>query len=213
MHTENIFLIGAGGHAKVVLDTIVTNDISPARVHVSDDNVALRGKELLGFKINVPSVQFIVESDYFHVAIGDGRRRQELFTMLFKLGGVPFSVIHPAAVISKSASVGLGSFIAANAIVGPEAKLGRGVIINHGAVADHDCVVEDFAHIAPNATLGGGVHVGVRTMIGAGANILPNVRIGDNAVIGAGAVVLSDVEAGEIHAGVPAVNLRRSKCD
>lgn len=213
MHTKDIFLIGAGGHAKVVLDTILTNGIPPARIHVSDDNTALHGKVLLGLRIDVPVVQSIIESDYFHVAIGDGRRRQELYFKMFKLGGVPLSVVHPTAVISKSAAVEPGSFIAANAIVGPAAKLGRAVIINHGAVADHDCVVGEFAHIAPNATLGGGVHIGARTLIGAGANILPNVRIGDDAVIGAGAVVLSDVDAGEIHVGVPAVNLPRSKCD
>jgi acetyltransferase-like isoleucine patch superfamily enzyme len=64
--------------------------------------------------------------------------------------------------------------------------------------------VGDFSHIAPNATLGGGVRIGAGVLIGAGANILPGIAIGDGAVVGAGAVITTDVDAYETHVGVPA---------
>jgi acetyltransferase-like isoleucine patch superfamily enzyme len=83
------------------------------------------------------------------------------------------------------------------------------VIINHGAVVDHDCEVGNFAHIAPNATLGGGVRIGDLALIGAGATILPQTTIGEGAIIGAGAVVVRDVGAGTVCAGVPAVSIER----
>lgn len=83
------------------------------------------------------------------------------------------------------------------------------MIVNHGAVVDHDCVVGEFAHVAPNATLGGGVSVGRLSMVGAGATVLPGTRIGRGCIIGAGAVVRRDVPDGATVVGVPAKAIDR----
>jgi sugar O-acyltransferase (sialic acid O-acetyltransferase NeuD family) len=213
MHTEQIFIVGAGGHGKVVLDALLLIGIAPGSISISDGDAALLGKNLFGIAINVPAIQEGAEHGRFHVAIGNGVIRQRMFGQLTGMGSKPLTVLHPAAIISRFADVGAGVFVASGAIVGPSACLRQSVIINHGAVVDHDCVVGEFSHIAPNATLGGGVTVGARVMIGAGANLLPNIKIGDGAVIGAGAVVLSDVEAGDTRVGVPAVSVTRSRLD
>jgi acetyltransferase-like isoleucine patch superfamily enzyme len=75
-------------------------------------------------------------------------------------------------------------------------------------VVDHDCFVDEFSHIAPNASLAGGVCVGMRVLVGAGARVLAGGVIAADAVIGAGAVVTaSDVPAGTVWVGVPARNV------
>jgi sugar O-acyltransferase (sialic acid O-acetyltransferase NeuD family) len=90
------------------------------------------------------------------------------------------------------------------AIIQADAVVGKHCIVNTGASVDHECVLEDFVHISPHATLCGNVSVGEGAWIGAGATIIPGVKIGAWAVVGAGAVVVRDVEPHTVVAGVPA---------
>jgi len=207
MRTENVFLVGASGHGRVVLDALLQSCVSPSRIVVTDDNVELSPKKLLGLSVTLPAVQAQASKASFHVAVGNGRIRKQLYEQLMALGSLPLTVLHPRAVVSPFSTIEPGAFVAGNAVVGPTAAVGRGAIINHGAVVDHDCDVGEFTHIAPNATLGGGVRIGQLVLIGAGATILPGVRIGNGAVVGAGAVVLHDVDAGATFVGIPAFGL------
>ncbi len=86
--------------------------------------------------------------------------------------------------------------------------VGKHCIINSNASVDHDCILEDFVHISPNATLCGGVFVGKCSHIGAGAVIIPGKRIGKNAIVGAGAVVISDIPDNAVAVGNPARVIR-----
>jgi sugar O-acyltransferase (sialic acid O-acetyltransferase NeuD family) len=204
MHTELIYVIGASGHAKVVLDALLSNQVPLNQIRVRDDAPLLEGRDFLGCIIRTPGVVTTMAGQLFHLAIGSCSVRQRLFLELVALGALPSTVTHPRASVSRFAIVEDGAFVAARAIVAPGARVGHCVIVNHGAVVDHDCAVDVFSHIAPNATLGGGVKVGKCVLIGAGAIVLPGVCVGDGAVIGAGAVVTENVPAGEIHMGVPA---------
>lgn len=196
-----IHLIGAGGHAKVVLDALLEGGTNQSSVTARADTAAA---DLLGLDVETPSVAPSLAELSFHVAIGAAGVREQLFGEALAAGGTPLTVIHPAAVVSRFATIADGAFIAATAIVGPKAVVGRGVIINHGAAVDHDCAVGDFSHIAPNASLGGGVTVGARCLIGAGAVVLPGVAIGDDVTIGAGAVVTRNVASNQTWTGMPA---------
>lgn len=204
MHTKQIFLIGASGHGKVVLDAMLAGGGIPVEnLHVRDGAEGLLGTCILGCPIGTPEVTEEMVGHFFHLAIGDSYCRQRLWMELLELGAFPYTVVHPRASISSYAVLREGSFAAAHAVVGPSSHVGMSVIVNHGAVIDHDCQVGDFSHVAPNATLGGGVKVGTGVLVGAGANVLPCVTIGDYAVIGAGAVVRNDVVAFETIVGVP----------
>lgn len=199
MPTDRLTLIGAGGHAKVVLEA----------AHAAHPGIALRvfdqspgrvGQALLGLAVEGMPAQF---AGAVHIAIGDAAAREQVWKTFMQSGDARLlAIIHPAASVAPSAKVGDGVFAAAQSVIGPEALVGRGVIVNHGAVVDHDCNVGEWSHIAPNATLGGGVTVGRSVMVGAGATVLPGVRIGDRATVGAGAVVLADVAPGTTVHGI-----------
>lgn len=213
MHTDLIFLIGAGGHCKVVIDALSRAGTPRARLRVRDESVAATGRDMLGCTVGMFAAADEVRGHAFHLAIGAAQARQRLHAELVATGGVPLSIAHPLACVSPDARLGAGVFVAAFGVVAPAVQVGCSVIVNHGAIVDHDCWIGDFCHIAPNATLGGGVRVGQGAMVGAGAVVLPGLSIGEGAVIGGGAVVTRNVPAGGIWAGVPARQLNRSQGD
>jgi sugar O-acyltransferase (sialic acid O-acetyltransferase NeuD family) len=204
MSTDPLMIMGAGGHAKVVADAVLAAAPDAAPV-VADANAELAGRVLLGSLVVQPAAQAMQVSTQFHVAIGSNTVREDITQRCIEAGMRARSVIHPSASVSPFATVAAGSFVAAHAVVGPAAVVGQGCIINHGAVVDHDCVVGDFSHIAPNATLGGGVQIGKRVLIGAGATILPKVLVGDDCIVGAGAVARGNLRSGGVYVGVPAM--------
>jgi sugar O-acyltransferase (sialic acid O-acetyltransferase NeuD family) len=207
MHTDDVFLVGAGGHGKVVLDALLECGIPLHRVRISDEAQTLQGTLFMGCRVDPLVLVDEMVGASFHIAIGTAHIRRRLFDAVIMHGALPLTVTHPAASVSRHSSLGAGCFVAAKSIIAPGAKLGNSVILNHGAIVDHDCNVGDFSHIAPNATLGGGVRVGASVLIGAGSTILPGIVIGAGAIIGAGAVVTTDIDAGETHVGVPAANI------
>lgn len=199
-----LYVIGAGGHGKVVIDALHCAGQSPNMIRVRDGNPTRAGQSLMGYPIETPELVANLRGDLFHIAIGHCGARAQRHRDAIALGGIAQTVVHPAATVAESAQIGPGCFIAAGAVIGPSAVIGVGVIINHGAVVDHDCTVDDYAHIAPNATLGGGVEVGALTLIGSGAVVLPQLHVGNRTIVGAGAVITRRVGDSEVWVGNPA---------
>lgn len=201
MHTD-FFIIGASGHAKVVMDALYRDKYYDFTVW--DDNEALSNQFILKHLITVP-IDYSRLKGTGHIAVGCAQVRQKISLKLEQCGISLRTIIHPLASISNFSKIGQGCFIASKAVVAPNSFLGKSVIVNHGAVVDHDCCVGDFSHIAPNATLGGGVIIGKGCLIGAGAVILSGIKVVDGVTIGAGAVVVKDVlKMDGIVMGVPA---------
>lgn len=160
------------------------------------DLPVLGGEELLS------DPAFLAAHEVF-VGIGDGRRRT-LSAAVLARGGTVATVIHPAAIVSASAKIGVGTVISAGVVVQMDAIVGRYCSLNTACTVDHDNVLEDGVNIAPGAHLAGGVQVGDGAFIGIGATIKGWLRIGAGATVGAGAVVLREVPDGATVVGNPA---------
>lgn len=203
MHTEQLIIVGAGGHSKVVIDTLSALEHRYS-ITICDDNPDLMGRYILGVKIVSSTASLSGYEGLLHIAIGNNNIRSKILKSLSSRAHL-FTVAHPKATISSNAEIGAGSFIAANAVLGPECIIGPGCIINHGAVVDHDVKIGSSAHIAPNSTLGGNVNIGDSVLVGAGAVVLPGLTVGNGAIVAAGAVVTRNVDAYTLVRGVPAV--------
>jgi sugar O-acyltransferase (sialic acid O-acetyltransferase NeuD family) len=198
-----VFLFGAGGHAKVVFDALQVSAGEHPGLNVIDDNPALVGQDFFGIPVQGGEACEQLAHFIFHVAIGRNVVRRAVFERLRGRGGLPLTVIHPRAQVSRYAQVSEGSFLAAGCIVAPASTIGEGAIVNHAAVVDHDCQVGAYSHIAPHVTLGGNVRIGEGVLVGAAAVVLPGVTLGHGCTIGAGAVVVADVPAATTVVGVP----------
>lgn len=202
--------IGAGGHAKVVIDILRLMG-GYEIVGLVDADKGLLESEVLGVRVIgddsiLPQLYADGVRDAFIGVgtVGNPGPRIGLYETARKHGFQIVRAIHPMAVIAKSVEIGHGPTIMAGAVINPDARLGDNVIINTNAVVEHDCLIGDHVHISTSATLAGSVKVGERAHVGAGAWVRQCITIGERAVIGVGSVVVNDVEAGTTVAGMPA---------
>ena len=205
---RRLAILGASGHGKVVADTAECcgwqtveffDDAWPglqtnAAWSVVGDSAALMAR--------------LADFDGVVVAIGNNRIRHAKLLELRAAGACLVTLVHPAAIVSRYATIDHGVVIFAGAVVNAEACIGSGAILNTGCSIDHDCVLGDAVHISPGVRLAGGVHVGDLSWVGIGASVRQLVRIGERVMVGAGSAVVSDIPNDATVVGVPAKRMR-----
>jgi sugar O-acyltransferase (sialic acid O-acetyltransferase NeuD family) len=200
MTDNEIYVIGAGGHAKVVANSARAAGFAVAALF--DDDESLWGRLMLGIPIHGP-ISRIREfpAKPAIAAIGDNANRLAVVSA----ASLDWrTVIDPAARVDHSAIIGIGTAILPGAVVQIDSRIGNHVVVNTSASIDHDCAVGDFVHLAPGVHLAGNVRVGEGAFVGIGASVIPGISIGAGAVVGAGAAVIRDVPDRAVVVGVPA---------
>ena len=203
-------IIGAGGHARVVID-VLGSRIDAVVWGCFDDDPSLHGGECSGVPVKRPVDMLVVERpliDGVIVAIGDNEDRVRLARLVRAAGFLLISPVHPSAIVARSATVGASTVVMAGVVIQPGALLGENVIVNTGSTVDHDCVLEEGSQLAPGVHLAGSVRVGARSTLGIGTVVIPNRRIGRDCLVGAGSVVIRDIPDGTVAFGAPAVARR-----
>ncbi len=209
--SAQLLILGAGGHAAVVAESAQRAGFSVvgiASTEAPNGGAPLQALAYVGdpddaCEMGATRIDAMVRDGVRLIAaVGDAAIRARWMT---RFGSNAFAtIVDPSAVVSPSATLGIGVFIGTRAVVHARASVSDGAILNTACVVEHDCVIGECAHISPAAVLCGGVHVGAHAHIGAGAVIIPLMAIGARARIGAGAVVVRAVEADTTVMGVPA---------
>ena len=204
---DDVIIIGAGGHGKVVLDILVAEG-KYRPVGFVDNNPSLMDSYVCGLPVLGPinALPRLRRQRIRHaiIAIGDNRQRLVHRGLVERDGFDVVTTIHPTAYVSPRATVGRGVVVAPGAQVIVEAEIGDLVILNTSSIVDHECLVGDAAHLCPSAALAGRVRVGRGAFIGIGAKVIQCRSVGDFAVVGAGAAVIYDVPDHATAVGVPA---------
>jgi len=203
-----LIVLGAGGHAKVLIDALQQTSVPIL-------GIVDRKKEKVGTTILGVPVLGTEDSIEAHAPIsvwlvnavgsaGSMITRRVLYET-FKAKGYRFaSVIHPSAISAQDVQLAEGVQIMAGAVVQAGCAIGENTIVNTGVNIDHDCAIGSHVHLAPGVILSGDARVGDSSHIGSGATIIQGIRVGKGALIAAGAVVTRDIPAGARALGVPA---------
>jgi len=203
-----IVVLGAGGHSKVLIDTLIAQKAKI--LGVTDYQLAKKGKLILGIEVIGDDLMILnYQPNKIRLVNGLGSvgipvKRKYLFCKFTELGYKFVNVIHPSVVIALDVHFGEGVQIMAGAVVQTGCRIGKNSIINTKASVDHDCAIAAHVHIAPGVTLSGEVEVGEGVHIGTGATVIQGIRIGQNSIIAAGSVVTKDVPSGVTVMGIPA---------
>jgi sugar O-acyltransferase (sialic acid O-acetyltransferase NeuD family) len=206
MQNDRIFVFGASGHAKVIIDIIERQQLYDI-AYIVDDNPDLKGENIYGYSVIGGKAELLAVRDRLAkgiVAIGNNEARTKVAAWLRDNNFEIITAIHPTAQLARGVLVGAGTAIMAGAIINSDSVVGENVIINTGATVDHDCTIGNSVHIAPGSTLCGTVQIGDGSFIGAGTKIIPNLTIGNNVTVGAGATVVKNLPNDVTAIGTPA---------
>lgn len=199
IYMEQIILLGIGGHAHSVIDSIESS--SPYCVWGFLDveervGEKYREYEVLGTDdLLKECYEKGVRNAFVSIGyLGKGEVRNKLYKRLKKIGFSVPNIIDKTAVISKDISLEEGIFIGKKAVINSSVKIGKMSIINTGAIIEHDCEVGEYSHISVGSILCGNVSVGKHSFIGANATVIQGKKIGQHCIIGAGETIRKNVE-------------------
>jgi sugar O-acyltransferase (sialic acid O-acetyltransferase NeuD family) len=187
---ESIFVYGAGGQGRVVIDTLLNGLVEYGVTTVVDDDERLHGKKVSG---SVVRGSRAIRDERGFIAIGDNGARLRVAS---RYRGRLVNLVHRTAFVAQDTPLGEGSVMMAATVVNVGCRIGSNVIINTGATVDHDCRIGDGVHIAPGCHLCGGVDVGEGSFLGVGTVVVPGIRIGRKVFIPAGQTVTRDIPDG-----------------
>ncbi len=217
---RRLVVLGAGEHARVVIDAARTAQPAWEVVGIVDPGAAERTRELL-------AVRHLGDDDAFAAAL-DATPPAERPHLVLGLGamGDPgarralaaryegrvawATIVHGAAWVAPSAALAPGAVVLAGAVVNAGASVGAHAVVNTGAVLEHDAILGAFAQLGPRAVVGGAAVVEADAQVGMGALVRDHVTVGRGATVGMGAAAVSDVPADVVVAGVPARPLEAS---
>ena len=150
---NSLVLYGAGGHAKVIYDIILSNDM--LLEFLVDDNPPADFFHHL--EIYKPTEELLRKHKVI-VAVGDANAREKIVNKLHGICDFE-TLIHRSAFVSRFSELGDGTVVMPQVCVNAEVKIGNHCIINTASVIEHDCVIEDFVHISPTVTLAGNITI------------------------------------------------------
>ena len=201
MKEKPVILLGAGGHAKVLLDILLEQNAKI--IGIAEKDGADRPSDLCGVPvIGSDSDMGEYPPDEIELvngigSVGSTALRQRIYEK-FKQQGYRFrQVVHSQAIISRRAELGEGVQVMAGAVVNIGTRIRENSIINTNASVDHDCDIGAHVHIAPGVTLSGGVTVGDGSHIGTGASVVQGIIVGHHSFVEAGGIVMGNIRKHE----------------
>jgi acetyltransferase EpsM len=171
-----IYIIGDGGHSKIIKDILGNKEYS-----VFDDKI--EGKTINDlFKIlreDKSRIHKII------IAIGNNKARFNIYKKLYNQDFFEYlffiNVISKHAIISPNIRyMGKGNVICAGAVIESDCLIGDFNIINTNSSINHESRLKNFIHLSPHSSLCGNCFIDSGVMIPTGYNIIPKWKISLN---------------------------------
>lgn len=199
---DGVLLIGAGGHASVLLDILIEQKI-----------------KIIGYVSPFPAVNQKLFSDFHWFKFDDDilQFNKSTVKLVNGIGSLPGSTLRAdfynqykalgytfVTLISKGASVSTYAYLEEGvqvmhgAIIQTGTSVGYNTIVNTGSIIDHDCIIGNDNHIASGAVISGQVSSKASVHFGTGSCVIQSINIDKNVVIGAGTTITHDVNKNTI---------------
>lgn len=206
---KNIFIIGAGGCGREVLNIFIDLGREGEVKGFLEDNCKRNGELINGKPIYDLSLLEELDKDDFKLVCAIGNPiRKRVIEKTKELGCEYETVIHPSVIMSKWVELGEGCIICAGSILTSQIKLGNFSIINLACTICHDVNIGHYTTLSPGVHISGNVSIGDACFFGAGAVTVEKLNIGNNTFVGAGAVVSKDIPDNVLAVGVPAKHIK-----
>ncbi len=184
LSTDNpIILLGAGGHAKIILDClqnlgqkeILYNSPNRSKWFEKKQIKYVEDRDLV--KLAKNRMQMAVA--FLGTNCNDLEDRYIKMNKLIGYGAIFPNIKHPSAIVSKTAELGVGSQMLSGAIVNCYSKIGDGAVLNTRAIVEHETNVGAGSHLAPNSVVLGGAEIGRFCYLGASSLVVQLSKIKD----------------------------------
>lgn len=211
MSTGRLLIVGAGGFGREVIcwlsDAVDRGLHSGALAFIDDQPAALDA-----FGYGLPWAGSVADfapaaGDRCVLALTDPPTKERVVASLLARGAEFITLVHPTAVIARSATIGRGCVICPMAMVSADATVGEFVTINGLSSVGHDVRLGAYSTLSAHVDITGGVTVGTHAFFGTGAKTVPRIKIGTGAKVGAGATVMRSVPDGVTVFTMPAKKL------
>jgi sugar O-acyltransferase (sialic acid O-acetyltransferase NeuD family) len=187
---KRIFLIGAGGHCRSVIDVIEsTGRFQIAGLFDRPENIGKKigNYEIVGSDQELPS--FVDAHNFFLITLGQiksAQARKTIFEKLKSINAQMATVISKRAYVAATAKISDGTVVMHDALVNSYASVGENCIINTKALIEHDCHVGHHCHVSTGAIVNGEVHIGDESFVGSQAVVRHAIKIPGRSLIQAG---------------------------
>lgn len=199
---NGVLLIGSGGHASVLLDMLIEQNINVlGYVSPSPANNQNLFSQYRWYHNDEDILQFDKATIKLVNGIGsmpENTLRADFYNKYKKIGYSFATLISNHACISKYVSFEEGVQVMRGAIIQTGVSVGCNSIVNTGSIVEHDCSIGSNNHIAPGVTLSGQVTSKSSVHFGTGSSVIQSINVNKNVVIGAGTTITKDVDKNTI---------------
>lgn len=211
MKNNRIILLGAGGFGREVLSWASDankNGLINKVDHFLDDNQnAILNPEYECSYLGKISDYKIEPGDRFLMGIASPLIKRIIYEKFERYLDQFVTLIHPSAVVAKTAIVGRGVVVCPFSLISADVKIMDFVTINVLSSIGHDSVIGKFSTLSGHVDITGQVTVGDDVFFGTGAKVVPRINIGSGSKIGAGCTVMRSVKENTTYFTQPAKKL------
>lgn len=194
----NVVFFGGGGYALELYSYIIDDiKISKKSINVIGVYDAVSDCELLR---HYPELTYLGSIDEFKggdfsclITIGNPISRALVHKIISPYADF-FTYIHSSAIVSSSASIGMGVIIGPQNIISAKSSIGDNVCLNVFCGVGHGTQILESSVLGPYSLVNGDCSIGKACYLGTKVAIFPSTKIGNGVSVDAGSVVRNNID-------------------
>lgn len=217
---NKILIIGGRGTAVVIAEQILDAK-NRFGMDVDIEGFAIDDESYHGFINEIPIVCGTREAKKYAIKNNNVKILYSLYRPdimkerieLFESYEIPknllYTFIHPSAMMSRSAKIGVGSVILANVVVNPNIEVGQCCTINSSCLLGHDTQIGNYNYFAGHVCVGSNIKINDGNFFGLNSSLRNFITIGNYNIIGMSSNVVKSLEDKKVIIGNPAKEIEK----